>query len=302
MHDRRGTGLSTRNTNPPNLETQTADLRLVLDHVGSTNAVIGGMLAGLSPGVLLAAAHPDRVRGLVWWNPTPRNSWAPDYPWGWGPRQIEEELRGLEHWGTAEYGEAWADQLTGELGVRPPEAEIRAIAKASRNTCTPDVILAFTKVWWDTDVRGVLPSVRAPVLLMVDSSDPTSLDTAHYVADLMPAAEVVVIPGGQWPTAETMDSYIRPRLDAVRRFVEGVHPPRPGLGSTLASVLFTDIVGSTHTQAAMGDLAWKELVERHHALVRRALAQWRGVEQARRVTASTRPLTGRLARSGVPSR
>jgi class 3 adenylate cyclase/pimeloyl-ACP methyl ester carboxylesterase len=279
LHDRRGTGLSTR-TNPPNLETQAADLRLVLDHVGSTNTIIGGMIGALAPGVLLAATHPDRVRGLVWWHPTPRSFWAPDYPWGWGPAQIEEDLRMQELWGTAEYGQAWADLMAGELGDWPPEAEVRAIAKLSRNTCSPDVVLAYTKVWWDTDVRGVLPSVQAPTLLMVDSSDPTNLDTAHYVADLMPAAEVVVLPGDVWPTSETMGSYIRPRLETVQRFVERVPPARPRVDSTLASVLFTDIVGSTQTQAAMGDRAWKELVERHHALVRRALAQWRGAEQA----------------------
>ncbi len=279
LHDRRGTGLSTRNTNPPNLETQTADLRVVLDHVGSRSTVIAGQFGGLAPGVLLAATHPDRVRGLVWWNPTPRTTWAPDYPWGWGPAQIEEELRGLEHWGTAEYGQAWADQFAGEDGLRPPEVEILAVAKASRNTCTPEVVHAFTKVWWDTDLRAVLPSVRTPTLLMVDSSERWALDTASYVAASMPAAEVVVVPGDEWPTSETMESYIRPRLEAVQRFVEGTHSARPGLDSTLASVLFTDIVGSTQRQAALGDQGWKELVEQHHALVRGAVAQWRGVEQ-----------------------
>ncbi len=80
-----------------------------------------------------------------------------------------------------------------------------------------------------------------------------------------------------WPTPETMDAVLGPPLEAVRHFV-GLEPARPGLDSVLASVLFTDIVGSTQRQAALGDHAWKELVERHHALVRGALAQWRGVE------------------------
>lgn len=278
LHDRRGTGLSTRNAEPPNLETQTADLRAVLDHVGSQSTVIGGVSGGLAPGLLLAATDPDRIRGLVWWNPAPRTLWAPDYPWGWGPAEIEEELRGLRLWGTAEYGRSWADQFAALNGMQPTEEEIHAIAKGSRNTCTPDVVMAFTKVWWDTDLRGVLPTVRVPTLLLCEGPKPRHLEVAHYVADLMPSAgEVVLIPGEEWPTSDTVRSWLRPVLEAVRGFV-GLPPDRPGLDSVLASVLFTDIVGSTERQAVLGDHAWKELIERHHALVRSMLQQWHGVE------------------------
>ena len=100
LHDRRATGLSSRNVDPPNLETRAADLLAVLDAAGSRRTVIGGWFEDAAPGVLLAATDPDRVRGLVWWNPTPRTTWAHDYPWGWGPEQVEAELAGLQHWGT----------------------------------------------------------------------------------------------------------------------------------------------------------------------------------------------------------
>ena len=276
LHDRRATGLSSRNVDPPNLETRTSDLRAVLDHVGSRSTVIGSYFEGLAPGVLLAATDAARVRGLVWWNPSPRTAWADDYPWGRRPEELEEEARQREIWGTLAYGQSWADEYEERDGIRPTDAEIRALAKASRNTCTPDVGIALSRMWWETDLCGVLPSVRVPTLLMAETPG-DHLAVAEYVAALMPAAgEVVLIPG-DWPTAETMQSYLRPALEAVRRFI-GLEPTREGLDTVLASVLFTDIVGSTERQAAVGDHAWKELVERHHTLVREVLAQWRGIE------------------------
>jgi hypothetical protein len=91
LHDRRGTGLSTRSSTLPNLDTRTADLKTVLDEVGSTGTVVGGVYEGLAPGALLAATCPERVRAVVWWNPYPRTVWAPDYPWGSGPAEIAAE-------------------------------------------------------------------------------------------------------------------------------------------------------------------------------------------------------------------
>ncbi len=277
LHDRRATGLSSRDTPPPNLETRAADLLAVLDEVGSRSTVIAALFEGLAPGVLLAATDPDRVRGLVWWNPSPRTAWAHDYPWGEDPEAMQKELRGLQHWGSLEYAQSWADQFAAEGDPRPSDDEIRAVAKASRNTCTPDVALALDQMWSETDLRPVLPSVRVPTLLLADSSSPTEVAKAQYVASLMPAAELVLLPSDVPETKQTMHAYIRPPLEAVRRFI-GVQPDRPGLDSVLATVLFTDIVDSTQRQAALGDHAWKDLVERHHALVRSALTQWRGVE------------------------
>jgi class 3 adenylate cyclase/pimeloyl-ACP methyl ester carboxylesterase len=276
LHDRRATGLSSRNVDPPNLETRAADLRTVLDAAGSRSTVVGGWFETAAPGVLLAATDPDRVRGLVWWNPSPRTTWSHDYPWGWGPREVEAELAALEHWGTIEWGEAWADQFAEVAGPRPPEEEIRAEAKASRNTCTPDVAVALSRMWFETDLRSVLPSLRVPCLLLVDSPDPRHLAVAEHAAALIPDAQIVLVPN-DWPTPETMNAVLGPPQEAIRRFV-GLEPGRQSLDSVLASILFTDIVGSTERQAAIGDLDWKDLVERHHALVRGALAQWRGVE------------------------
>jgi class 3 adenylate cyclase len=126
-------------------------------------------------------------------------------------------------------------------------------------------------IWYDTDVRGILPSVHASTLLLAETNAEPSTEV-EYVASLMPNTEVRTVPGHPY-SAELTDA----GLDAIRRFV-GLEPPVTGLDTILASVLFTDIVGSTDRQAALGDLAWKDLVEQHHAIVREALSRWRGVE------------------------
>lgn len=110
LHDRRATGLSSRNFPPPNLETRVSDLRCVLDAVGSTRPVLGGERDGGAPNALLAATDPERIRSLVWYVPQARSVWTPDYPWGATPEYMELEERGLEHWGTAGYGQAFVDQ------------------------------------------------------------------------------------------------------------------------------------------------------------------------------------------------
>jgi pimeloyl-ACP methyl ester carboxylesterase len=146
LHDRRATGLSSRNVPPPNLETRSADLAEVLDAAGSERPVIGSFHEGLTPAILLAASDPDRLRALVWDGPQPRFAWAVDYPWGQNADQRERELRSLEHWGTIEYGRAWAAQFEEETGVAPPDDEIQAMGRASRNTCTPDVAIELARI------------------------------------------------------------------------------------------------------------------------------------------------------------
>jgi class 3 adenylate cyclase/pimeloyl-ACP methyl ester carboxylesterase len=277
LHDRRATGLSTRNVPPPNLETRSADLGAVLDAAGSERPVIGGWHEGLTPAILLAASDPDRVRALVWDDPQPRVAWAPDYPWGQNADQRERELRSLEHWGTIEYGREWAAQFEEETGVAPPDDEIQAMGRASRNTCTPDVAIELARIWFETDIRAVLPTVQVPTMLLGDGGADGEPSVAEYVASIMPRAELALVPSwSEWRSGGHR-AQVRPRLEAIRRFI-GIDPPRAELDAFLSSVLFTDIVASTQRQAALGDHAWKELVEHHHAIVRDALDRWLGIE------------------------
>jgi pimeloyl-ACP methyl ester carboxylesterase len=280
LHDRRATGLSSRNMAAPNLETRVSDLRAVLDAVGSETAVLGGWFESMAPCLLLAASDPERVRALVWWNPVPRTIWTHDYPWGMKPDELAKERESLDHWGTIDYAVVWADQFEEQNGVRPPEAEIRQVAKLSRQTCTPDVALELSKIWWDTDIRPVLPTVQAPTLLMVAENSGTNPEVAEYVASLMPHAQLHVFPMEDefFPsTPATIGRSHRLKWGAIQRFLGIEQPPR-AFDTMLSTVLFTDIVASTEHQARLGDHAWKQLVERHHETVRRALGIWRGVE------------------------
>lgn len=271
LHDRRGTGLSSRNVAPPNLETRVSDLRLVLDAVSSDRPVLAGYAEGGAPNVLFAATDPERVRSVVWFDPFPRSLWAPDFPWGAKPDYIKLQDSNLELWGSKEFGEAWSEsEASFAEGFEPYRENLPMMGMMSRQTTTPDVARESVRIWRETDVRGVLPSVQAPTLLIADERYPEDVEIAEYVASLMPAAEVVRSPGLYSERYEF-------NLDLVRRFL-GAERPTPEFDAILVTVLFTDIVGSTEMQASLGDRRWRDLVERHHAIVREALGRWRGVE------------------------
>ena len=269
LHDRRGTGLSSRNVAVPDLETRVSDLRVVLETVGSERPVLGGDHDGGSAGAIFAATQPDRVRSLVWYAPSARSLWTPDYPWGVRPDYYEAEQRSLELWGTAAYGRAFieTETVTGHA-MNPAWAD--HIAKRSRHTATPDVARALSQIWYETDIREVLPAIRVPVLLMTFEDDRENTEEAEHIASLIPEATMVSLPGSE------ADGSTEPFVEAIRAFL-GVDR-MPNLDTILSTVLFTDIVDSTAKQAALGDRAWKDLVLAHHGLVRDALTRWRGVE------------------------
>jgi len=272
LHDRRGTGLSSRNVSPPNLETRVADLRAVLDAVGSERPVLGGVLEGGASNVLLAASSPQKVHSIVWWGLAARSLWSPDYPWGAGPEYVEANERELRHWGTLEGALLWAE---GEsmYGRIISEEEIRDYAKLSRHTATPDVARELQRIWYETDIRPVLPSVNVPALLLDQHTTQSDVEETQYIASLMPQAELKVMPTGVLSSPEVLSAVV----DEIRRFV-GVEPPMPELDRVLATVLFTDIVGSTERAAEMGDRRWRELLDEHHRVVRRELERHRGHE------------------------
>jgi class 3 adenylate cyclase len=268
LHDRRGTGLSSRNVPAPNLETRVADLLTVLDTVHSERAVLAGAFQGGAPNMLLAATHPERVHSLVWDHPQARAMRTEDYPWGAGPEFVEAEQRSFEHWGTSGYAKAWvANAAADGHDVSADEYGARHIAKLSRHTATPDVARELSQIWYETDVRGVLGSVRAPSLIITEP-DPAFIEEATYVASLLHDARVEVrnLAAGPGQAAEL-----------IRRFT-GAESPTASMDTVLATVLFTDIVGSTEKQSSLGDRDWKDLVGRHHAIVRESLGRWHGVE------------------------
>ena len=272
IYDRRGIGLSSRNVAPGNLETQVADLLTVLDAQEIERAVFGGFLESGAPNALLAATYPERVQALVWVYPAPRTTAAPDFPWGVGPEYQEREREILAGWGTTrwarEFIELNANVMGGPWGS---EDYVRFLTSASRRTCTPDVAKELSRIWYDTDVRGVLPTIQAPMLLVTSEAD-DDLGLARSIAAQIPRAEIATFPG---PYLELED--FDPIHAAIRRFIGAQRPPL-GLDSVLATILFTDIVGSTKRAAALGDRGWQEVHERHDQIVRSELARYRGRE------------------------
>ena len=270
LHDRRGLGLSSRNVALPNLETRVSDLLMVLDAVGSKRPILVGVFESGAPNALLAASKPERVQSMVWVEPDPRFAWAPDYPWGRTPADMEAELRYLDLWGTLAYGRAFLEDETSRGNVMP-DSVAALMARASRNACTPDVARTLAQIWYESDVRSVLPAVQVPTLILTFRGRENDFARSRYVASLIPGAELREM-GEGW-TEENMTLI----AEAVRRFA-GVERQPVGLDTILSTVLFTDIVGSTEKQVSLGDHRWKQLVERHHELVRDALESWRGVE------------------------
>ncbi len=263
LHDRRGTGASSRNVDPPNLETRVADLTVVLDAVGTDRVVLGGALEAGAPNVLFAASVPERVLSLFWWYPAPRTTLAPDYPFGAPESLLAEATHDIvDNWGTDAYGMS-------EMETFASENEPFPWGRLTRQTATPDVAVAMDAIYNQTDVRGAMPAISAPVLLLAREQDRAALE---YLSSLLRNPQIRLFPGQGSMKLEEMPAV----LDAIRTFA-GLES-RPELDTILSTVLFTDVVDSTRKQASMGDHRYKGLIEHHHAIVRDELRRWRGVE------------------------
>lgn len=271
MHDRRGIGLSSRDVAPGNLEVQVADILTVLDAVGVEQCALGGILESGAPNALLAATYPERVSALVWMMPIARTLWAPDYPWGTSPQMTERELEIMVDWGTEAWARAFVDLFSDALnGPWGDEAYIRFLATVSRRTCTPDVARELATIWNETDVRGALPSVQAPVLMLVPDID-ESMDQADHVRSLIPRAEVVTIPG---PTLDYGD--FGAVLDTIRAFIGGETHVDISEDRVLATLLMTDIVGSTQRATEVGDAEWRRVIAEHDERAKAEIRRFRG--------------------------
>jgi pimeloyl-ACP methyl ester carboxylesterase len=266
--DKRGTGLSDRPAGLPDLETRMDDVRAVMDAVGSERAALFGYSEGGPMCCLFAATYPDRTTALVLYGTYAHRSGPDDdYPWAatWDQRQ------------------AYADQvestwgLESDLGTMAPNADAALTAwwrTRARASASPGAARALILMNSRIDVRSILPSIRLPTLVLHRQGDRDSRpEEGQYIADRIPDARFVELAGEDhlpWIDADQI-------IDEVEEFLTGVrHGPTPD--RVLATVLVTDIVGSSERAADLGDRRWRDLLEAHHALVRRELARWRGQE------------------------
>lgn len=270
--DKRGIGASDRPRTAPTLEAQMDDVRAVLDAVGSESAAVFGAGHGALMCSLFAATYPERTSALVLYDPFARHpGTAEDHQLfvrrirnGWGRREVVER--------DVEYGyPSYANDAS----------FVRSLAMILQASASPASAAEFIRSLAEADVSDVLPTIRVPTLVMYRrfagavEDDLGARDTgeqARQVAEAIPEAHLVGVAGrdGAPFVGDEVPSEIERFLSAPR--------PEADLDRVLATILFTDIVGSTERAVALGDRAWRALLSSHRAQVRRELAQFRGVE------------------------
>lgn len=269
--DKRGTGLSDPVTasDLPSIEEWMDDLRTVMDDAGTDRAVLVANLASSFMAMTFAATHPARVRALVLVNAYPRFTEAADYPWGHVGQVDAVVERTRRTWGKGMLLRTFAPSLLADPVVVEHEA------RYERQAASPGTAMAMTRMINLIDVRPVLPAITVPTVV-ISRADPAAVPAEHrrYVAEHIPGARYVELAG----TDELIWAGDQDALVAeIQEFATGTRPViEPD--RVLATILFTDIVGSTRLAADLGDRAWRELLERHHALVRAELARFRGRE------------------------
>jgi class 3 adenylate cyclase/pimeloyl-ACP methyl ester carboxylesterase len=270
--DARGTGLSDplRGDRLPSLEERIDDLRAVMDAAQSERAVVVAFADAGPLCCFFAATYPGRTKALILNNTAPRVAWAPDYPWGMTAEVFQEELENAEtRWGSREYAAEFVRHSTPQRA--DDDALIDWWATSMRQSASPSTAADLLRMYNEMDVREILPAIHVPTLVL--ASDPAA-EESEAMAGQIPGALFIRI---QSPAPVFMADP-EPFLAEIRHFVSRVGEEESDLDRVLATVLFTDIVGSTKLVADRGDRAWHDLIERHHAFVRGVIARWRGRE------------------------
>jgi len=264
LFDKRGTGLSDHGPHFAALETRMEDLRAVLDAVGSSSTVVLGAQEGSGMAAMYAATYPERTRALVLFHPHPDLS--PD-------ADAQAELADLrDRWGTREYSDELLREGCPTLYEREEDRELQA--NELRVGASPAVAYALNRAFLETDLSAVLPAVRAPTLVLYRRGRFNEEAESLEYASRIPGARTMRVSGTDYfGIFLSLDI-----VDEIEHFLAG-EPAAEVPESVLTTVLFTDLVGSTERASALGDRGWHDLLARHHALVRRELARFRGDER-----------------------
>lgn len=271
LFDKRGTGLSDRTGGVPPFDVQMDDVRAVLDAARAERAVLFAAGDASPLTLLFAATFPERVQGLVLWNPYPTYIRNDEMPWLMTRSQFEGSVTAMAQVLQDPEGDFLAD-----VPALGSTEDRRAYWRVSRLGTSPGDHEAFTRVLAETDVRHVLPAIRVPTLVLTNEAVVEHQKTARFVAERIPTARFEQLTGrdglmfvGNTPAL----------LSAVHGFVDDVAATEADEHDrVLVTVLFTDIVGSTARSAELGDSGWRELLGQHHTRVRRELARFRGRE------------------------
>jgi class 3 adenylate cyclase len=258
----RGVGLSDR-PRGFTIESRMDDLRAAMDAVGSERPALLGIAEAAATCAVFAASSPDRVERLVLYDPWSRSVLT--------QREREEELAQLreqrEAWGRRDALERFAARLNPQWADDP--AYLDWFVWHHRLTSSPSTWVDFRRMQIDLDVSHALPAIRVPTLVLSKEGD---RENAEHVAAVIPGAEYVLVPGKGRAIQENDFA-----LEAIEAFLAGSRARRIP-DTVLATVLFTDLVGSTTRAVELGDREWRSLLERHNEVVRMELARFRGVE------------------------
>jgi len=267
VFDKRGTGMSDRFTEPPHLEARMDDVRAVMDAAGVERAaLVGWGTGGPQLAGVFAATHPERTVALCI-DPNVHEPWTGE----WG--EDEESMERLIEPMVATWGEDVPPFGYDEAPTDP--ALIRRESRAARFSATPGSIAALTRMWFHTDVRDVLPTIRVPTLVFHKDRGWSNPESAARAAALIPGARTAAIGGSEGViTVEDPE----PLVSAIEAFLGPIWDEEQDLDRVLATVLFTDIVDSTAQGAALGDRAWADVRAQHDQIVRANLARFRGRE------------------------
>ncbi len=277
VFDKRGTGMSDRVVGIPDMEQRMDDVRAVMDAAGSERAALIGTSEGGALSALFAATYPGRCWSLVLWGSMPRYRFASDYRGG----NTEEEERAYdeyeaEHpWGEQERMEFFADWLIPDAASVDRQALINMLLAGA----DVDGVRTLRNMNIAMDIRPALPAISAPTLVMYREQEPPVITYGSNVyAELIPDALLVELPGaGHFPFGGDSASALAQIEEFLLRTWTGT-PARPEFDRVLTTILFTDVVGSTEKAVELGDRAWRQLLERHHAMIRIELARFRGSE------------------------
>jgi pimeloyl-ACP methyl ester carboxylesterase len=268
--DKRGAGASDTVSlaELPTLEEWSDDVRTVMRAVGSKRAALLGVGAGGQMAMLFAATHPELTSALILMDSAARRLRAPDYPWGLPPDRLPLRLERIEDlWGTGGNLDFIAPSMAQDESFR------RRYARLERFAMGPRAARAILASGWETDLRDILPAIQAPTLVLHRTDDQFfRIDHGRYLARAISGARFVELPGADhlFYVGET-----EPMLCEIQQFLTGMRAA-PEIDRVLATVLFTDIVGSTERAVEMGDRAWRGVLQTHQEIAQQEVEQHRG--------------------------
>lgn len=270
LFDKRGTGLSDRVPvdQLPDLEERADDLLVVMDAVGSKRAALLGFSEGGNLSAYFAATHPDRTLALIMFGTFAKRVYSPDYPWAPTPEERQKNIEETEvEWGSrmdiSHYAPSVADD----------EEFSERIATYLRRSASPGAAAALLKMNTQLDIRNILPAIRVPSLVLHRVGDrDAKIEEGRFIAENIPGSQFKELSGeDHFPWVGNTEEI----TEEVRDFLR-VDRPSPPPQRVLATILFTDIVGSTDKARAIGDQNWRDLLDQHDRISREAIKTFNG--------------------------